>query len=58
MHPGVLGRMAEHDPQGIAPGHVADRQGRVVGPHGAGADQDGVALGAQLMDVHAGPPAR
>ena len=42
---------------------IADRQGRVVGQRGPGADEDRIDLGAQLMDLRArllpgDPPAR
>ena len=55
MHPGPAGGVAEDDPQrDRGPRHVADRQGRVVGPDRPGADQDGVALGPQAVGVGPG----
>ena len=48
------GRPAEHDAQRVGAGDVADGQRRVVGAHGAGADEDRLALGAQAVGVGAG----
>ena len=50
----ALGGLAEDHPQRIAPGDVADRQGRIVGAHRPGADQDRVALGPQAVGVGPG----
>ena len=46
-----VGRMSEHDPQRVATLDVADGERRVVGAHGAGADDDRVALGPQPVGV-------
>ena len=58
MDPGAVGGPAEHDSEGIPARDVADGEGRIVGPHRPGPDQDGVALGPQPMDVQPGPRAR
>ena len=47
------GARAEHDAQRVASGcrRVPHGEARVVGAHGAGADDDGVALGPQAVGV-------
>ena len=40
-------RPAENDPQRIRPVDVAHGQRRIVGPHGAGTDEDGRSLSAR-----------
>ena len=54
VDPGPGGGPAEHDPQRVAALDVAHGQRRVVGAHGAGADEHGVALGPQAVGVGPG----
>ena len=54
VDPGAGGARAEDDPERVGPVGVADGELGVVGPHGAGADEDGVGLGPQAVDVGAG----
>ena len=59
LDPGAVGGLGRARPAaGPGPATSPDRQGRVVGPDRAGPDQDGVALGPQLVGVGAGQPAR
>ena len=55
-HLGVGRRLAEHDALGVATGRrrVADGEARVVGAHGAGADEDRVALGSERVGIGPG----
>ena len=54
MDPGAGGRRAEDDAQRVGAVGVADGQLGVVGAHRAGADEDGVGLGSEAVDVGAG----
>ncbi len=63
MDPGVGRGVAQDHPSRVLPVDVADSEGRVVGPDGAGAHEDGVALRPQPVGVGPGrltrdPPAR
>ena len=52
--PGAGGGITQDDPQRVPRPRKPCREGRIVGPDRSGADQDGVALRPQLLDVGSG----